>query len=637
MAIEKMTYVNFVGNKEYLDEFINKYMTEDFGMQPEFAMSALTNVRGLYAYKGSNPCTELRRRCGDIMQGLNIKDTQVPIPAKMREWSFDEIGERLRKLEEGFAFYQNEKRTIDDEIAERRHLMAQLAQIGNIDADLSGLFDLRFFKIRFGRLPRRNYERLSLYLESLDVIMMNVSEDKEYEYLLYIMPSEFEVKVDGLFNSLQFERIRIPDNLNGTPKEISAQINDEINEKTARSVQLAGAIAAYASDHQTLLKQLCRLLEERDQVYEIRKYVAFNRESFYIVGWIPSQVLKKMQPLIDKDPNVIAIVDNDNLPSASTPPTKLKNNAIFRPFETVVTMYGLPSYDEIDPTPFIAFIYCFITGFMFGDVGQGLIFLIAGIILMRRKSPLGGVFTGGGISAVIFGFLYGSIFSYEDIIKPLFMNPIESANINTMLILGIGFGVVLLLFGMVLNIANGIKAKDAGRVLFDRNGLAGMIFYIVIIGTIVGFLLNGSLWVSAGVLAVLLLIPFLLIFFKHPLENLIHRKEHILPKEKGSFFIETIFEMVDMLLSFASNTISFVRLSAFAINHVGLSMAVLILSEMASGAGRIVVMIIGNVLIICLEGLIVGIQGLRLVYYELFSRFYSGEGRAYVPIQKAEK
>ena len=95
--------------------------------------------------------------------------------------------------------------------------------------------------------------------------------------------------------------------------------------------------------------------------------------------------------------------------------------------------------------------------------------------------------------------------------------------------------------------------------------------------------------------------------------------------------------MVDMLLSFASNTISFVRLSAFAINHVGLSMAVLILSEMASGAGRIVVMIIGNVLIICWEGLIVGIQGLRLVYYELFSRFYSGEGRAYVPIQKAEK
>ena len=90
--------------------------------------------------------------------------------------------------------------------------------------------------------------------------------------------------------------------------------------------------------------------------------------------------------------------------------------------------------------------------------------------------------------------------------------------------------------------------------------------------------------------------------------------------------------MVDMLLSFASNTVSFVRLSAFAINHVGLSMAFIILSDLSSGIGKVIILILGNVLIIGLEGLIVGIQGLRLVYYELFSRFYSGEGKPYTPI-----
>ena len=158
-----------------------------------------------------------------------------------------------------------------------------------------------------------------------------------------------------------------------------------------------------------------------------------------------------------------------------------------------------------------------------------------------------------------------------------------------------------------------------------------MVFYLVIIGSAVGFLLNGKLWTSAGIVAVLIIVPFLLIFFKKPLENILNKRK-AMPEEKGGFFVETIFEMVDMLLSFASNTISFVRLSAFAINHVGLSMAFLILSDMTGGVGKVIIMIVGNVLIIGLEGLIVGIQGLRLVYYELFSRFYSGDGIPYTPV-----
>ena len=211
------------------------------------------------------------------------------------------------------------------------------------------------------------------------------------------------------------------------------------------------------------------------------------------------------------------------------------------------------------------------------------------------------------------------------------MNPMESANINTMLIIGIALGVVLLIIVMIFNILNGIKSKDKGRIFFDRNGIAGMVFYLLIIGSAVGFLLKGKLWISAGLLVVMILIPFVIIFFKHPLENILNKKK-AMPKDKGSFFIETAFEMVDMLLSFASNTISFVRLSAFAINHVGLSMAFIILSNLTGGAGKVIIMIIGNVLIIGLEGLIVGIQGLRLVYYELFSRFYSGDGVPYTPL-----
>lgn len=65
----------------------------------------------------------------------------------------------------------------------------------------------------------------------------------------------------------------------------------------------------------------------------------------------------------------------------------------------------------------------------------------------------------------------------------------------------------------------------------------------------------------------------------------------------------------------------------------GLCMAVFILANMVSGAGSIAVAIIGNILVIVLEGLIVAIQVLRLEYYELFSRFYTGNGKQYKPIK----
>ncbi len=634
MAIEKMRYVYFVGEKDYLEDFINKYLIDDYEIQPENAVGALNNVHGLYSYKGTNPCIELIRKCDYLMQNLGIKEAEVSNVNGLNI-GFDEIEEFLQNTEEGFKYYKEEKQKVDNYVTERKKLREQLKDISTMDVDLSKLFSLRFFKIRFGRIPAVYYERLNLYTKELDVILFNISSNKDYEHILYIVPDENASQVDGLFNSLQFERIRISDGLSGTPKEIQSGLDEEIRVASLRQIELTSAIAAFASDKAGKLLICRKILQDRNRTYEISKYAGFNKKSFYIIGWMPEKELQRLQAVIDKDPKVITIADPaDELKKGA--PTKLKNNALVKPFETIVKMYGMPSYDEIDPTPIIALVYSLMVGMMFGDVGQGFIFLIAGIILLRKGSALGGVFTGGGISAMIFGMLYGSIFSMENIIKPIFMNPIESANINTMLVLGIGLGCVLLVAGMILNIANGIKSREIGRVLFDRNGLAGLLFYGIIIFTVVLYFIKGKLWISSGILALLILIPFVIIFFRHPLENIIHKKS-FLPKDKAGFFIETFFEMVDMLLSFASNTISFVRISAFAINHVGLSMAVLILSEMGSGIGKVIIMIIGNALIICLEGLIVGIQGLRLVYYEMFSRFFKGSGREYMPIGKEIK
>ncbi len=106
-----------------------------------------------------------------------------------------------------------------------------------------------------------------------------------------------------------------------------------------------------------------------------------------------------------------------------------------------------------------------------------------------------------------------------------------------------------------------------------------------------------------------------------------------MPHEKGIYFVEAGFDLFETVLSFLSSTVSFVRVGAFALSHAGLSLAVWTLVNMMKGAGGIIVIILGNALTIGLEGLIVGIQCMRLEYYEMFGRFYAGEGSEFKPIK----
>ncbi len=630
MAVEKMKYVNIVGHKEYLDEFIETYMSEDMGLQPEYAINVLTHVKHLYSYKGTNQASDLLRQTEELMSNLEIPVSHGAIPGDMKALGLEDLAVRFRGVQDYVNGLRAEKLTIEQSIREQEEFIERMDVISGTDVDLQELSHLKYFKVRVGRVPSENYRMLSTYSNDMDVIIIRLRSTAEYEYLIYIMPAVNEVRVDGVFNSMQFERSMIPEEFEGTPKKIIEQIQADIQQKKVAVRDITAKLEIASRDNSPLLNGIRSCLQVKSQVYEISKYVAFNKDSFYLTGWIPQSSLKKLQPKMDRDPNLVLVIDSPR-DTDLKPPTKLKNFFLIRPFEMIVKMYGLPAYNELDPTPVVAIIYCLLMGIMFGDVGQGLIFLLVGaFVWFKKKSALGGVFMGGGVMAILFGFLYGSIFSYEGVIKPVFMNPMEDANVNTMLIMGIGVGVILLILCMVLNIINGIKAHDKGRILFDRNGVAGFVFYGVIIATVVSLFFGGKLWISMGLLVAALAIPFLIIFFRHPLENLINKKKPVVP---GGFWVETVFEMVDMLLSFASNTISFVRISAFAINHVGLSMAVMILADMGTGIGHVIIVIIGNALILVLEGMIVGIQGLRLVYYEMFSRFYKGDGRPYEPIE----
>ena len=208
--------------------------------------------------------------------------------------------------------------------------------------------------------------------------------------------------------------------------------------------------------------------------------------------------------------------------------------------------------------------------------------------------------------------------------------------LNTVFIVAVGFGMFLILVAMIMHIINGIKAHDPESAWFDTNGLAGLVFYGAVVAVIV-LIMTGKKMPAAIVLVIMFVVPLLVIAFKEPLAKLVEHKADVMPKEKGMFVVQTIFELFEVLLSYFSNTISFVRVGAFAVSHAAMMEVVLMLAGAEAGSPNWIVVILGNLFVCGMEGLIVGIQVLRLEYYEMFSRFYKGTGREFVPFRKIEK
>ena len=277
---------------------------------------------------------------------------------------------------------------------------------------------------------------------------------------------------------------------------------------------------------------------------------------------------------------------------------------------------------------------------MFGDVGQGLLLFIGGFLLYKfKKIDLAGIISCAGVFSTFFGFMFGSIFGFEDVIPALWLRPMEAmttvpfiGKLNTVFVIAIGFGMFLILLCMIFNIINSYRAKDVEKTWFDTNAVAGLVFYGSAVAVIALFV-SGKKLPGTIVLCIMFVLPLLIIFFKEPLTNLVEKKAEIMPKQKGMFIVQGFFEMFEVLLSYFSNTLSFVRIGAFAVSHAAMMEVVLMLAGAESGSISWPVVILGNLFVCGMEGLIVGIQVLRLEYYEIFSRFYKGTGRKFEPFR----
>lgn len=637
MSVQAMKFVSMIGPVGQFEPFVLGYVLES-DIQLERAYQAMT-VKGLTPFFEENPYEGLLKRMNNLIGELKaevLTYQRAEISSKvLSDYDFTQVSPYLSAIEDrlraGWEKIDKNKR----EILEREQIMRQIEPMLSLDVDISQMFHVSYMKFRFGKMPRGVYAKQKENFDKLDVIVIPVSETEEDVWLSYYMPEAFDFKIDSVFSAVGFERVRISDMVAGTPAATLQRLQEEIDKLKADLTEEERLLRTYLDEEKPQFEALYNRVLYRNKAHEIKSWCSHTKDSFFLVGWMPETAFIALQKEIDPMSGVMISCENPANVHHSKPPTILKNAKIFKPFESLVTMYGLPSHDEMDPTIFVTLTFVFMFGFMFGDVGQGVLIVLAGAFLyFRKKIVMGGVLLYAGISSTIFGFLYGSIFGNEHVMKALWLSPIESSsNINQLLFISIGYGSFIILVTIAFNMINAIRSRDWGRLLFDRNGVAGLIFYGGILTILLITIQTGKLAVTGLVLALVIGLPLVMMFLKEPLENLLEKKHPVMPHEKGMYFVESGFELFETILGFLSNTISFVRVSAMALNHAGLSLAIWTIYDMVKGTGGIVALIIGNMLIIGLEGMIVGIQCLRLEYYEIFGRFYRGEGQAFRPLR----
>ena len=643
--IVKMKFLSISGPKTDIDRVCDQYLSK-YEMQLENAVAELKTTDNLQPFVDLNPYREPLAKAEQFT--AMIKDDKICPKAVTSQ---EEMLAMIREVNHDFLELQEQKELLKKKVESLRERLDVLTPFQPLDLDLYKVMRYRYMKVRFGRISVDYFHRLEKYLfDDLNAVFIEGARDENYVYGCYFTSNPEASKIDSVFNSLHFERISLSSDFIGTPTQACEELQKEIGKTKKKIKKINQSIRVLVEKHAAELLGAQKRLEELCNIFDVRKMAARieegdNKEEYYILcGWMGEEDVAKFLEETKKDDKIFVVVEEDREKFFGEPPTKLKNPKLFKPFEMFVRMYGLPANDEMDPTMFVALTYTFIFGAMFGDVGQGFcLFAIGGILYLTKKINLAGIISVAGIFSMVFGFMFGSVFGFEDVIPALWLKPVEAmtnlpfiGQLNTVFIVAVAFGMGLNLMVILFQMINAIKAHDRGNLLFSNNGLAGFVFYGCIILTIVLYM-TGHKTPSNILLAICLGIPVILFVFKEPLTNLVEHNHKKLEEGKVMFLVQGFFELFETMLSYFSNTLSYVRIGAFAVSHAAIMEVVLMLSGAESGSVNIFGVILGNVIVCLLEGLIVGIQVLRLEYYEMFSRFYKGTGREFKPFDQHKK
>lgn len=662
MAIEKVSLVNIEGHLRKINKTLMKCCESGcfhINPPPDTSRSELSakimKDKGVYD-RMIKRAKSLADMLGvELDENVSYDDIDYSVSIDFKNY-LDEIDDKQKKLTE-------EKLTLNSSLRTKNAIYENLSQLSGFDADFAELLACRYVKSRFGRLPNGSIKKLSFYGDKT-FFFYPFEQEKNFTWCLYITSSAEANGVDYLFNNLGFERTKLPDYLKGNSEEATKKLLEQMEADSKRITEIDKELAAIAEKEKVKLSKVYAKLRFLGNSYELRTNVTVIDSRFHFSGYIPKKEEQRFAALIESVGDVSVTFREPSNDDAA--PVRLKNNWLFRPFEMFVKMYGLPAANSLDPTPIVGITYMFLYGMMFGDLGQGICMMLLGLLLTKfTKAGIAPIITRIGFASALFGIVYGSVFGDEEIIKPFFhvpqiyelfgyTSPPKDLFTASMMILipALIVGIILIIITMIINICVSLKMKDYESGIFGGSGICGLVLYASIIaGVGLNFVFHIDVMNTAYVLG-LIVLPLVLIFFKEPILHAVASKGAKTPKtakgdidtglkarleamepsakkEKvsvGMFIIEGVIDLFDICLTYVTNTMSYLRIGGFVLSHAGLMLVFSIIAGMFDGVGSIIVLVIGNIFVTGFEGFIVGIQVLRLEFYELFSRYFKSGG-----------
>ena len=535
-----------------------------------------------------------------------------------------ENGSWLKSVWDTCSENQERMRRLHDEYHRTAQLLRALDQFMDISIDLallqkkSALLD-----VRVGTLPRANIRRFEEALGLAGYVAIRFFTGEEHVHLIIAGAAGQAHEIERVLQAAGWRTMDVPAEFHGRPNEVRRELSERmvrLNQQQAQEEERRRAELAQEKLREHLL-DATHILARAAPYAELAGLMRGRGSLATVSGWVPSSQLPSLKQMLAESfgDRFVLHVRDPRADERLRVPSAIRHHRWLQPFARLVLNYGVPRYGEIDPTVLFAVSFVLMFGMMFGDVGQGACLALAGILLRRRLGQYAALAIAVGISSTVFGLLYGSVFGYEHILPALWMSPLSDP--MRMLGVALGWGIGFILLATLLTIRNRIADGRLREALLDGHGAAGLLLYL-------GMLSGAWRYATAGELGMgpmLAVCAALAAMFTHSWQ-------YNRGIATGERLLIALMEGFESIMAYISNTLSFLRLAAFSLNHVALSIAIFTVANMLQSAGYWATVVLGNLFILVLEGAIVAIQTLRLEYYEGFSRFFGGDGRAFRPL-----
>ncbi len=625
---EEMTHFLFAADERDLPGIL-----EFIGKEGKFHIAEFSH-RGLRETEYKEIYLKLEdyeKRIEEIIEYFDIKgERQISLGAVDVDMIIGDVGNFLNEFQQELGDKQNRLEELKHEESQLNLASELLSLLPESDTPIEKLRNSRFLKMLGGTVPSSEEKNILEVVKDRDILVFRRAAQDNLVPLI-IFCSSFEMdSLDKVLESVHFSGLEFFNRLEGPIVSLKDKIETKFWKIKEERTELQSSIKKTGRN---IEEEILKLKDDiRISKLELRwmSKMARSEKIFFISTYLPSRVVPEIKKKGEELNLYVLSEENVKRKSkeANEAPTKLNNPYVFRPFELLVSSYGVPSYKGIDPTVFTTLSFLFFFGIMFADLGHGILLILAGISLycirlLRRFAIFPLVL---GISSSIFGTIFGEFFGTHPF-APIWFSPFKEP--EKAMLLAVYLGIFMVSFSFILRLIEFIMENNREDLFLSGHGLPGFIFYLsslslafsVINGHSGKIILTEGLIIGASTLLVVVGIPF---------------KDAVKEGLNSNKLLVSLGEMVHLSLSMISNTLSFIRVAAFNIGHVILTMSLIEIANLIGnmiGTGGSATLIFGNIAIVGLEAMIVFIQGLRLEYYEFYSRFFEKGKVIYEPVK----